>query len=159
MNSLQIRKAGLEAAVRLVGGGLVAGRFFIDDRGDSPLDALLSLLNDQRRSFLPFAHASESGVRLLSRSHIEVVWPTGGVSSASIAGSAVVEQATIDYGDGAITGDAFVGDMHPDQRRLLDLLNDARPFFIIRSEERTYLVHKARVRSAFAPGRSSRSAA
>lgn len=159
MNALQIRKTGLEAAVRLDGGGLLAGRFFVTDDGDSPVDALLRLLNDPARAFLPFAHASDDQVRLLSRDHIEVVWATQPLSSASIAGAAVVEAATVDYGAGAITGDAFVGDMHPDRRRLLDLLNDERPFFVIRSAERTYLVNKARVRSAFVANRTDRSAA
>lgn len=150
MNALQIHKAGLDAAVRLDGGGLLAGRFFVQGDEGAPIDALLRLLNDPQRQFFPFAHAADEKVRLLSRAHVDVVWPTAGPGDAvSIAGSAVVEGATIDYGDGAIRGVAFVGDMHPDRRRLLDLLNDERPFFVLRSPERTYLVNKARVRSAF----------
>jgi hypothetical protein len=160
MRALQIHKRTLAAAVRLDGGGLVAGRFFVDGEGEASLDALLRLLNDTERSFFPLANAKDEGVRFIARAHVDVVWPTEPVAlNNSITASARVVGATVDYGDGALSGDVLVGDLHPDRRRLLDALNDARPFLVLQTEERTYLVNKARIRSAHVGGTATRSVA
>jgi hypothetical protein len=160
MRALQIQKSTLAAAVRLDGGGLIAGRFFVDGEGEATLDALLRLLNDTERSFFPLANAKDDGIRFIARAHVDVVWPTESVTLAnSITASARVTGATLDYGDGALTGDVLVGDLHPDRRRLLDALNDARPFLVLCTDERTYLVNKARIRSAHVGAAATRSAA
>ena len=76
MRALQIQKSTLAAAVRLDGGGLIAGRFFVDGEGEATLDALLRLLNDTERSFFPLANAKDDGIRFIARAHVDVVWPT-----------------------------------------------------------------------------------
>lgn len=160
MRALQIQKSTLAAAVRLDGGGLIAGRFFVDGEGEATLDALLRLLNDTERSFFPLANAKDDGIRFIARAHVDVVWPTESVTLAnSITASARVTGATLDYGDGALTGDVLVGDLHPDRRRLLDALNDTRPFLVLCTDDRTYLVNKARIRSAHVGAAATRSAA
>lgn len=150
MNALQIRKEAMEAAVRIHGGGLVAGRFFLETPSDAPIVALARLLNTPDRCFFPFVDRSTNDVRFLSREHISVVWPT--VMSqgrpSSLDAVAVVPAVTVDFGDATLVGDVLVGDMHPDRRRLVDVLNDPRPFFALRSIERVYLVHKQRIRTA-----------
>lgn len=151
VNALKIKRRTINAAVRIEGGGVISGRFFVDNNTEEAgLDLLLRALNRPKNRFLPFDDPVSGKVRFLSRAHIGMVWPTASeeVGAASIAASDCVEDATIDYGDGSITGDVLTGEMHPDRRRLVDVLNDERPFFILRSGDRLYLFNKSRVRTA-----------
>lgn len=151
MNALQIRKEAVEAAVRIHGGGLVAGSFFLERHHDAPIAALARLLNAPDRRFLPFVDRASSDVRFISRDHIAMVWPTApgvALDAPRLAAGELVQRVTLDFGDTTLMGDVLVGDMHPDRRRLVDVLNDPRPFFALRTVERMYLIHKLRVRTA-----------
>ena len=60
------------------------------------------------------------------------------------------QTVTLSYGadDSKLSGEAYVGDLHPDNRRLTDLLNHGSHFLLLFVDGQKYLVNKRQMHFA-----------
>tara|TARA_B100001123_G_C14868367_1_gene850893 strand:+ start:146 stop:631 length:486 start_codon:yes stop_codon:yes gene_type:complete len=155
---LRIEKQGQHAEVHLVSGKVLGGDFFLSGRARGRLgsETLMDVFNDNGRSFLPFTERESGNFHLLNKEHIVMVELVGtdprDVLGFSVDATIPTQQVVFYHGDDTtrLKGDAYVGDLHPDNRRLTDLLNHESSFLLLMVDERCYLVHKQQMHFAVA---------
>ena len=147
---LRVEKKGQKAEVHLFSGKTLEGDFFLSGHAQSRVgsETLMDVFNDAAREFLPFTEASSGAFHLLNRDHIVMVELIGGGSCEVLgleAGTELPVQAvSLSYGldNDILSGEAYMGDLHPNNRRLTDLLNHASLFILLSAEGKTFLVNK-----------------
>ena len=152
-HDLRVEKKGQKAEVHLVSSKLLSGEFFLSGQAQSRLgsETLMDVFNDSERVFLPFTEDSSGAFHLLNRDHIVMVELVGGGLSDILgfdSGSELpTQKVRLGYGadNMALDGNAYVGDLHPDNRRLTDLLNHDSLFLLLLSDEKVFLVNKSQM--------------
>ena len=144
-------KLPVDADVILTTGEKVRGTFFVAPASahrPGP-ETLLELLNEDARSFVPFQ--SEEGMLLLNRTTIrlvsfaspELLQLFSAPDNENIYGITLVLS-----GDAhKITGYCHTGDLRPETRRPIDLLNSSEVFLLVYSE-RLMLINKTAISHA-----------
>jgi len=146
---LRIEKKGEKADVHLVSGTVLSGDFFLSGQAQSRLgsETLMDVFNDSQRVFLPFTEATSGDFHLLNRDHIVMVELAGDgleVMGVEFDSELPTQSMSLSYGrdDTRLKGEAYVGDLHPNNRRLTDLLNHESLFILLLADDKTYLVNK-----------------
>ena len=147
--TLQIEK-GLSTEVQalLADQQEIRGRFFLADHAQYHFgpENLLDILNNFGKRFLPFAQDDVSTEVLIQRSRIAGLRPRHAESpdwpptpdedpQAWLAAKIVFAGITLE-------GHAYLGDMHPDRRRLTDLLHFGNPFFVFDTNEGPWIINR-----------------
>lgn len=148
-------KQPVSAEVALFGGEKVIGEFFVSmdsPRRDSGPETLHDLLNDNSRSFVPFQ--TEGGIFLINRSTLRTVEfdsrelkelferPDNEFIYALNVDLRTETQAV------TLQGFCFTGDLPPDTRRPVDLLNSAEMFLLVYQAGNLMLVNKTAISHA-----------
>ena len=149
--NLIVSKQAIEATVTLFGGAVNAGQFFLASglalRGG--METLLDLLNDNTRAFVPFKMAN--GMVFLNRETIRSVdFEAPNIKDVFFTQNnehihAIKVHLRKDVGGGSSLGVCFTGDMAPEHRRPLDLLNTHDMFLLLFSEDRLSLINKTAI--------------
>jgi hypothetical protein len=146
--SIVMPKRPVRAAVTLFCGRKTSGNFFLDhaERTHAGPQTLLDLLNCDSRSFVPFH--SDEGTLLLHRVAIRLVEfdsPelltifTKPDNSFIFALKIVLRTETKEL---ALQGFCYTGDLHPESRRPVDLLNSRDMFLMFYSTGGLILINK-----------------
>ena len=138
----------------LFGGEEVTGEFFV--AATSPHhpgpESLLELLNDNARSFVPFQ--TEEGIMLLNRVSVRSVEFQSPETMAVFTRPdndsiyALTIYLRTELQETAIDGFCFTGELGPEARRPVDLLNGPEMFVMIYAHERLQLLNKNAVSHA-----------
>ena len=144
---LVLPKLPISAQVTLFGGDVVSGELFV--AAASPVhrgpETLLELLNDNTRSFVPFQ--AEDCVMLLNRVTIrsvefhspELMEIFTRPDNESIYGLSIFLRTELK--EVALDGFCFTGDLRPEARRPVDLLNGPEMFLLLYGNDRLHLVN------------------
>jgi hypothetical protein len=147
---LRIKKQGQRAEVHLISGASLTGDFFLSGQAQSRRgsETLMDVFNDSLRVYLPFTEGESGAFHLLNKRHIVMVElqesDLSQVLGFDSESDLPTQSVRLSYGsdDSSLSGEAYVGDLHPDNRRLADLLNHEANFFLLLAEEKCYLVNK-----------------
>ena len=145
---LVLPKLPVSAQITLFGGTVVSGEFFV--AAATPLhpgpQTLLELLNDNDRSFVPFQ--TEECVMLLNRVSVrsvefhspEMMEVFTRPDNECIYGLTVYLRTELQ--ETVMDGFCFTGEMRPEARRPVDLLNSPDMFLLLYGNDRLHLVNK-----------------
>lgn len=148
-------KQPIAAEVTLFGGEKVNGEFFVSvdsPRRDSGPETLHDLLNDNSRSFVPFQ--TDGGIFLINRSTLRTVEFNSTVLKEVFErpDNEFIYALNVDLRTEtqAVTlqGFCFTGDLPPDTRRPVDLLNSHAMFLLIYQAGNLMLVNKSAISHA-----------
>lgn len=141
-------KLPVTANVTLFSGETVTGEFFV--AATSPLhpgpETLLELLNDNARSFVPFQ--TEEGIMLLNRVTVRSVDFQSAETMAVFTSPhneaiyALTLYLRTELQETAIDGFCFTGNLQPEGRRPVDLLNAPEMFVMVFAHEKLQLFNK-----------------
>ena len=126
----------------------IRGRFFLADEARYHFgpENLLDVLNNCGKRFLPFAQDDEAAVGLVQGSRIAGLHPRhgdrNGLPQALDEDPRCWQSARIEFAGIALEGRAYLGDMHPDLRRIADLLNHGNPFFVFDTDEGPWIINR-----------------
>jgi hypothetical protein len=125
----------------------VRGRFFLADQAQYHFgpENLLDVLNKGGKQFLPLAQDDVSEVVQIQWSRIAGLkprqvacpdWPTPEDDPQCW------QAAKISFAGTTLEGRAYLGDLHPDRRRITDLLNHCDPFFVFETDEGPWIINR-----------------
>ena len=141
-------KLPISTQVTLFGGETVAGEFFV--AAASPVhpgpETLLELLNDNARSFVPFQ--TEECIMLLNRVSVrsvefkspEMMEIFTRPDNDNIFGITIYLRTELQ--ETAMDGFCYTGEMRPEARRPVDLLNGPDMFLLLYGHDRLQLINK-----------------
>lgn len=126
----------------------IQGRFFLADQAQYHFgpENLLDVLNSGGKQFLPLAQDDVSAVVLIQWSRIAGLrprnadcpdWPTTPADDPRCW-----QAAKISLSGTTLEGRAYLGDLHPDRRRIADLLNHCDPFFVFETDEGPWIINR-----------------
>ena len=138
-----------KVTVKMADGQDIDGYFYLSEFAENHIgsETILDLLNSLEMDFIPFEHAADKALILLKKSQI-----VGILADASdIFDQAMKElvqeksnflKATIVFSQFSLEGNAFIGGLHPNNSRLIDLLNSEEPFFYFQAGEQKWVLCK-----------------
>ena len=146
--NLIVSKHAISATVTLFGGAVNVGQFFLASASPmrGGMETLLDLLNDDTRSFVPFKTAN--GMVFLNRESIRSVdFEAPNIKDIFFRPDneyiySIKVYLRKDTGGGSYQGVCFTGDLSPEHRRPIDLLNTADMFLLLFSDDRLALINK-----------------
>lgn len=146
--NLIVSKHAISATVTLFGGAVNVGQFFLASASPmrGGMETLLDLLNDLSRNFIPFKTAN--GMVFLNREAIRSVdFEAPNIKDIFFRQDnefiyAIKVYIRTDAGGGSYQGVCFTGDLSPEHRRPIDLLNTSDMFLLLFSEDRLALISK-----------------
>ena len=126
----------------------IRGRFFLADHAQYHFGSenLLDVLNNCGKQFLPFSQDDVEAVVLIQTSRIAGLqprhadcpdWPPTQEDDPQCWQPAKIVFAGI-----SLEGRVHLGDLHPDRRRIADLLNHGNPFFVFETDEGSWIINK-----------------
>lgn len=145
---LKVEKRLSEAEIEMADGTLFVGHFYLSDQARHHLghENVMDILNQPDDDFIPFHLATESSLLLLQKRQIRSVHlrteDFSEVFALAEGEAGTLVPVLLNVSGKRLEGKAFVGDLHPDRRRLKDLLNTPTPFFLFRSDQETRIVNK-----------------
>ena len=146
--NLIVSKHAIAATVTLFGGTVNTGQFFLASASPmrGGMETLLDLLNDISRSFVPFK--TPMGMVFLNRESIRSVdFDAPNIKDIFFRPDnefiySVKVYVRADAGGGSYQGVCFTGDLSPEHRRPLDLLNTNDLFLLLFSDDKLALINK-----------------
>ena len=143
---LKLETVRKQAEIRLAGGRILSGDFFVSavsPSGPGP-ERILDLLNGEKR-FLPFMLEGEEVVLIRRRAILTVVPEKDDTLPAESLYRKISASIQLDTGD-TIHGHVFT-DMPESHSRLSDFFNHCGEFFFFRAGRRPHLVNSRRILS------------
>jgi len=146
--NLIVSKHAISATVTLFGGAVNTGQFFLASASPmrGGMETLLDLLNDVSRSFVPFK--TPNGMVFLNREAIRSVdFEAPNIKDIFFRPDnefiySIKVYVRTDAGGGSYQGVCFTGDLSPEHRRPLDLLNTNDLFLLLFSDDKLALINK-----------------
>jgi len=141
-------KLPISADITLFDGEKVRGEFFVSPSSphhEGP-ETLLDLMNDNTRTFVPFQ--TEGGMMLLNRAAVRnIIFESSHLMSIftspdndNIYGLTVYVRT--EHKESELQGFCYTGDLRPEARRPVDLLNSPDMFLLIYCNERLVMFNK-----------------
>ena len=146
--NLVVSKHAISANVTLFGGATHVGQFFLATASPmrGGIETLFDLLNDTSRAFVPFK--TPTGMVFLNRESIRSVdFEAPNIKDMFFRTDneyiyPIKVFVRSDTGGGSFQGVCFTGDLSPEHRRPIDLLNTNDLFLLLFCEERLTLMNK-----------------
>lgn len=126
----------------------ICGRFFLADNAQYHFgpENLLDVLNNSGKRFVPLSQDDVAAEVLIQKSRIAGLQPRHADCSdwppTQDDDPQLWQPAKIVFAGISLEGRAYIGDMHPDRRRLADLLNHVNPFFVFDTDEGPWIINK-----------------
>ena len=154
---LRVPTTALQAEVVCADGRTFRGRVFIPDAASTHHGPMrpAEWMNDPA-PFFPFQPENEPHSFLLSRSEVLVFTVQAGANADlddADGGGGLRRRVIVECGDRRFEGDIVI-DMPSHQMRVLDYLNRADPFLIVRDGGRRHLIRKERITRVVEPEES-----
>jgi len=146
--NLIVSKHAISATVTIFGGEVNTGQFFLASASPmrGGMETLLDLLNDDTRVFVPFK--TPTGMIFLNRQVIRSVdFEAPNIKDIFFRPDneylySIKVHMRKDAGDVSYQGVCYTGDMNPEHRRPIDLLNTGDMFLLLFSDDRLALLNK-----------------
>ena len=150
MSLFQLPTKEIHVQLRLEGGEVLAGQFFLSEHGPDGGPGLLSQrLNDDSERFLPLA--VNGRVYLVQKSRIASIRVEGGADEFPVPGGEAVTRVAV--GVSMTHGLTIEGrtcyTMPRERERLVDFLNSAPTFVLLQQEEASMLINRDQIVSVW----------
>ncbi len=146
--TLQIEKGlSTEVVALMADRQEITGRFFLADHAQYHFgpENLLDILNNSGKQFVPFAQDDVTAEVMIQKSLIAGLQPRysdcGDWPPTRVDDPQCWQPAKIVFAGISLEGRAHIGDLHPDRRRLADLLNHGNPFFVFDTDEGPWIIN------------------
>lgn len=148
-SNLQIAKGlSTEVSALMADWQEIRGHFYLAEYAENHYgkETLLDVLNNSDKAFVPFAQDDDSPLVLIQKSRIVGLKPTAPDCQDWPAMQEHDEhcwqRARMAFAGFTLEGRAYTGDMEPHRRRLADLVNHGRTFFMFETDEGPWIINK-----------------
>ncbi len=148
-NKMQITKGlSTEVFALMADWQEIRGHFYLGKNAENHYgqENLLDVLNAPGKDFVPFAQDDETPLLLIQRSRIVGLRPSCPDSAEwpkmQESDEHCWPQAKMAFAGFTLEGRAYTGDMEPHRRRLADLLNYGKTFFVMETDDGPWIVNK-----------------
>ena len=148
-SNLQIAKSlSTEVLALMADWQEIRGRFYLAEHAEKHYgkETLLDILNNSEKAFVPLAQDDDSPLVLIQKSRIVGLKPSSPDCEDWPQMPELNEQcwqrARMAFAGFTLEGRAYTGDMEPHRRRLADLVNQGRTFFMFETEDGPWIINK-----------------